>query len=180
MAKKQREERKLTIYEKIEEKSFALYRGKKFKRSDLLNSDRLLLFEGTAHLVLSNRTKLVTVIVLTDVIIFLYENSSQKFTFLKADNCPAVISLQKILIRKKANCKDKEPNTVFLVISNPLEPNMIELHVENPKEVDTWDNSIRLAVINCPIDEDFLPTSDEDKAFLLKKNEVRNIIGWYF
>jgi A-kinase anchor protein 13 len=42
VAEKEKEDRKLEIYNRIEAKSFTVYRGVKFKKSDILSKNRRL------------------------------------------------------------------------------------------------------------------------------------------
>jgi len=42
VAEKEKEDRKLEIYNRIEAKSFTVYRGTKFKKSDILSKNRRL------------------------------------------------------------------------------------------------------------------------------------------
>ncbi|CAK1547783.1 unnamed protein product, partial [Leptosia nina] len=86
VAAKEREDRKLEIYHRIDAKSFANFRGRKFKKSDILQGNRSLKFEGVATL-MQGRSKMQTllVIVLTDVLFFLHDNNN-KYTFFTPDN----------------------------------------------------------------------------------------------
>ena len=82
MAEKERKQRLVEIYNKVDPKSTVMHAGRKFKKSDILLSDRKLMFEGVATLQQSrNRTLQVNVIVLSDMLFFLHENS-QKFYFI--------------------------------------------------------------------------------------------------
>ncbi|XP_013147675.1 PREDICTED: rho guanine nucleotide exchange factor 18 [Papilio polytes] len=86
VAAKEREDRKLEMYHRIDAKSFAHYRGRKFKKSDILHGNRSLKFEGVATL-MQGRSKMQTllVIVLTDVLFFLHDNNN-KYTFFTPEN----------------------------------------------------------------------------------------------
>lgn len=86
VAEKEKEDRKLDIYHRIDAKSFTIHRGHKFKKSDILQGNRSLKFEGVAML-MQGRAKMqvVLVIVLTDVLFFLQENSN-KYSFFTPDN----------------------------------------------------------------------------------------------
>lgn len=86
VAEKEKEDRKLEIYNRIDAKSYTVHRGHKFKKSDILQGNRSLKFEGVAML-MQGRSKMqvVLVIVLSDVLFFLQENS-QKYTFFTPDN----------------------------------------------------------------------------------------------
>lgn len=87
VAEKEKEDRKLEIYNRIDAKSYTVHRGHKFKKSDILQGNRSLRFEGVAVL-MQGRGKMqvqVLVIVLSDVLFFLQDNS-HKYTFFTPDN----------------------------------------------------------------------------------------------
>ncbi|XP_046618335.1 rho guanine nucleotide exchange factor 28 isoform X2 [Neodiprion virginianus] len=150
VADKERADRKLEIYHRIEAKSFATHRGMKFKKSDVLGSNRTLKFEGTAFL-MQGRSKMapVVVVVLSDVLFFLAETRDQKYAFFAPDNKAGVVSLQKLLVREKAG---QESRGIYLISSNPSDPEMFELKVQKPKDKQLWIQAIRAAVETCPQD----------------------------
>lgn len=86
VAEKEKEIRLLEIYNKIDAKSTTLYRGKKFRKSDLLSNNRKLRHEANISWK-SARGKIIDVVavVLSDVIILLQENN-QKYHFCSLDN----------------------------------------------------------------------------------------------
>lgn len=86
VAEKEKEDRKLEIYNRIDAKSHTTHRGTKFKKSDILQGNRALRFEGVAML-MQGRGKMqaVMVIVLSDVLFFLQENS-HKYSFFTPEN----------------------------------------------------------------------------------------------
>ncbi|KAK2586105.1 hypothetical protein KPH14_008385 [Odynerus spinipes] len=156
VADKEREDRKLEIYNKIDAKSFATYRGAKFKKSDIMAFNRILKFEGTAYL-MQGRGKMtaIVVVVLSDILFFLVERD-QKYAFFVPDNKAAsVVSLQKLLVREKAG---QESRGIYLISSNPAEPEMFELKVQKPKDKQLWIQAIRSAVEACPQE----PENDSD------------------
>jgi A-kinase anchor protein 13 len=55
VAEKEKEDRKLEIYNRIEAKSFTVYRGSKFKKSDILSKNRRLRLVVGVFLELRNR-----------------------------------------------------------------------------------------------------------------------------
>lgn len=86
VAEKEQEDRKLEIYNRIDAKSYTIHRGHKFKKSDILQGNRSLRFEGLAMLMQGRgKMQLVLVIVLSDVLFFLQENS-HKYSFFTPDN----------------------------------------------------------------------------------------------
>ncbi|XP_039278315.1 A-kinase anchor protein 13 isoform X2 [Nilaparvata lugens] len=179
VAEKEKEDRKLEIYNRIEAKSFTVHRGLKFKKSDILSNNRRLRFEGCAML-MQGRGKMhyVLVIVLSDVLFFLMENN-HKYTFFTPDNKAGVVSLQKLLVREKAG---QESRGIYLISSNPTDPEMFELKVQKPKEKQVWIQAVRDAVQNCPEDdEDVSPAfSSEERQRLLdaKQSQIRQIVGF--
>ncbi|XP_059056247.1 rho guanine nucleotide exchange factor 2 [Achroia grisella] len=149
VAAKEREDRKLEIYHRIDAKSFANFRGRKFKKSDILQGNRSLMFEGVATL-MQGRSKMQTlfVVVLTDVLFFLHDNNN-KYTFYTPDNKTGVVSLVKLLVREKAGA---EGRGLYLICSGPADPEMFELRVHRPKDIHAWIQAVRAAVQNCPED----------------------------
>lgn len=100
VAEKEKEDRKLEIYNRIDAKSYTVHRGHKFKKSDILQGNRSLKFEGVAMLMQGRgKMQVVMVIVLSDVLFFLQENS-QKYSFFTPDN---KVRLYKNLIRNIDN-----------------------------------------------------------------------------
>ncbi|KAF9795974.1 hypothetical protein SFRURICE_010071 [Spodoptera frugiperda] len=152
VAAKEREDRKLEIYHRIDAKSFANFRGRKFKKSDILQGNRSLTFRAkVTHCVatlMQGRSKMQTllVIVLTDVLFFLHDNNN-KYTFFTPDNKTGVVSLVKLLVREKAGA---EGRGLYLICSGPTEPEMFELRVHRPKDIQTWIQAIRAVVQSCP------------------------------
>ncbi|KAL1501089.1 hypothetical protein ABEB36_006480 [Hypothenemus hampei] len=176
VAEKEKEDRKLDIYHRIDAKSFTIHRGHKFKKSDILQGNRSLKFEGVAMLMQGRgKMQIVLVIVLNDVLFFLQENSN-KYTFFTPDNKAGVVSLQKLLVREKAG---QDSRGIYLISSNPADPEMFELKVHKPKDKQVWIQAIREAVQSCPEEEDDLTTMNmEEKQGQLnaKQHQVRNLI----
>ncbi|XP_076237444.1 rho guanine nucleotide exchange factor 18 cysts isoform X2 [Calliopsis andreniformis] len=164
VADKEREDRKLEIYNKIDAKSFATYRGTKFKKSDIMAFNRILKFEGTAYL-MQGRGKMtaIVVVVLSDILFFLAERD-QKYAFFVPDNKAGIVSLQKLLVREKAG---QESRGIYLISSNPAEPEMFELKVQKPKDKQLWIQAIRAAVEACP-------QEPENETDILSENNSNN------
>ncbi|XP_060864169.1 rho guanine nucleotide exchange factor 18 isoform X4 [Metopolophium dirhodum] len=191
VAEKEKEDRKLEIYNRMEAKSYTNFRGRKFKKSDLLSENRRLRFEGTAWLMqrhAKTQMVMVNVIVMTDVLFFILENN-HKYTFFMPESnkekenkvlkpVAGVVSLQKLLVREKAGTDTKG---IYLISSNPAEPEMFELKVHKPKDKQVWIQSIRSAVNECPEEEDngYVTFSFEERQRQLetKKNNIREIVG---
>lgn len=177
VAEKEKEDRKLEIYNRIDAKSYTVHRGHKFKKSDILQGNRSLRFEGVATL-MQGRSKMqvVLVIVLSDVLFFLQENS-QKYTFFTPDNKAGVVSLQKLLVREKAG---QDTRGIYLISSNPAEPEMFELKVHKPKDKQVWIQAIREAVSCCPIDEEenlVIGSGEHQTILQAKQSQVRHLVG---
>ncbi|KAK6643517.1 hypothetical protein RUM43_005027 [Polyplax serrata] len=176
VAEKEKEDRKLEIYNRIDAKSFTVRRGIKFKKSDILSDNRKLKFEGTAML-MQGRSKMqyVLVIVLSDVLFFLQDNNS-KYSFFTPDNKTGVVSLQKLLVREKAG---QDSKGIYLISSHPAEPEMFELKVHKPKDKETWIQAIRSAVQSCPEEEEeegaVLSNEDRQRIWEAKQSHIRQI-----
>ncbi|XP_018579324.1 rho guanine nucleotide exchange factor 18 isoform X1 [Anoplophora glabripennis] len=177
VAEKEKEDRKLEIYNRIDAKSYTVHRGDKFKKSDILQGNRALKFEGVAMLMQGRgKMQIVLVIVLSDVLFFLQENS-HKYTFFTPDNKAGVVSLQKLLVREKAG---QDSRGIYLISSNPTDPEMFELKVHKPKDKQIWIQAIREAVQSCPEeDEDNIALSSEERQNMMasKQNQVRHLVG---
>lgn len=150
VAEKELRERQIDIYNRIDNKSFAIYKNKPFRKSDVgVESKRRLKFEGLATLMQGrSKMQLVLVVVLTDCLCFLNENSAHnKYMFFTPEHKAGVVPLQKLLIREKAGT---ESRGIYIISSNPLFPEMYELKVQTPKDKNAWIQSIRQAVLDCP------------------------------
>ncbi|OQR74139.1 hypothetical protein BIW11_09278 [Tropilaelaps mercedesae] len=151
VAEAERDARLLEIYHKVDAKSTAYLKGHKFKKSDLLSSNRKLRHEGTISLKNARNKQLdVTAVLLSDVIFFLQENN-QKYVFAAFDNKPSVISLHKLLVRERAG---QDARALYLISSNPEEPEMFEFICVSPKDKAIWLDAIRKAIETCPAETD--------------------------
>ncbi|CAD7078204.1 unnamed protein product [Hermetia illucens] len=181
VAEKEKEDRQLEIFKCIDVKSFAIYKNKQFRKSDLW-ANRKLKFEGYATL-MQGRSKMqnVLVVVLTDCLFFLQESSHNKYTFFTPENKAGVVSLQKLLIREKAGT---ESRGIYIISSNPAYPEMYELKVQNPKDKNVWIQSIRAAVLECPIDDehetDDLTAEEKQRLIDAKQATMRELICEYY
>ena len=106
----------------MDARSYVTYDGRKFKKSDMLNEGRRLLFDGVATLqpppggggasggsggtVTGGRsgrspaTVLVNVVVLSDVVVFL-QDSNQKFSFVTPEHKSGVVPVHTLIAREK-------------------------------------------------------------------------------
>lgn len=154
VADRNMEDRHMDIYKRIDAKSTIEYRGAEFRKSEVTRMDRRLKFEGQATLVMaaprnSKQNEVpVTVMVLTDVLIFLRE-TSQKYTFFAPDNKAGVVSLQKLLMRGDAS----DSRMIYFISTDTTSPEMYKLKIQQPKDATDWMKTIRLAVQECPCEE---------------------------
>jgi len=147
---------------RIDAKSFATYRGAKFKKSDIIN--RILKFEGTALMQSRGKMTAIVVVVLSDILFFLAERD-QKYAFFVPDNKAGIVSLQKLLVREKAG----QESSIYLISSNPAEPEMFELKIQKPKDKQLWIQAIRSAVEACPQESE-----NEADVLTENNNELRD------
>lgn len=144
VAEKQKEDRHLDIFKRIDAKSTTTYKKDKFRKSDIIGSNRKLKFEGVASLILNGRVKMqmqnVIVVVLTDCLFFLQE-TSQKYQFCSPDPKAGVVSLQNLLIRDKPGTDSHR--TIYIIYSGSENPQIYELKVQQPKDKNVWIESIR-------------------------------------
>lgn len=88
-----------------------------------------------------------------------------------------MVTLQKLLIREKAS----DSRGIYIISSNPANPEMYELKVQNPKDKNVWIQSIRAAVLDCPSDEssrnDDTMTADQKQRHIDEKQAyIRELI----
>ncbi|RWS25094.1 A-kinase anchor protein 13-like protein [Leptotrombidium deliense] len=149
---RERENRLIQIYNKIDAKSAAMFNGNKFKKSDLLSKNRKLRFESVISWKSARgKTLDVITIILSDIIIFLQENN-QKYYFASQDNKSGIIPLQRLLVRPKAGDYSKG---IYLISPKSFpEPEMYELICPTSKEQEIWVKAVRSAIEICPEEED--------------------------
>jgi len=86
-----------------------------------------------------------------------------------------VINLQKLLVREIAGQFSKG---VYLISSNPYEPEMYELLFSTAKDQKIWIDQIRYAVENCPDeDEGVLNDCEEKKVEEARKAKIRELLN---
>jgi len=138
----------------------------------------------------------VLVVVLSDCLFFLQENN-QKYSFFNPENKASlrqhfsvhsltnlfiqqagVVTLQKLLIREKAGSSDSRG--IYIISSNPANPEMYELKVQSPKDKNVWIQSIRKAVLECPPDDskgdDNVSTDQKQRNIDEKQATIRELI----
>ncbi|XP_072904404.1 rho guanine nucleotide exchange factor 28 isoform X2 [Hemitrygon akajei] len=159
--KYEKEQKLLEILSRFENKTYAkLKNGRAFRKQDLTSRDRVLQHEGSMYWkTATGRLKDITALLLTDVLIFL-QDKDQKYTFATVDQKPAVILLQKLIVREVAN----EERGMFLISASSAGPEMYEIHTNSKEERNNWMRLIRMAVESCPEEEEErLSEYEEDK-----------------
>ncbi|XP_069793269.1 rho guanine nucleotide exchange factor 28 isoform X3 [Narcine bancroftii] len=159
--KYEKEQKLLDILSKFESKTYAkLKNGRSFRKQDLVSRDRELQHEGSMYWkTATGRLKDITALLLTDVIIFL-QDKDQKYAFATVDQKPAVILLQKLIVREVAN----EERGMFLISASSAGPEMYEMHTNSKEDRNNWMRLIRMAVESCPEEEEErLSEYEEDK-----------------
>merc|ERR1719394_878893 len=157
VAEKERGQRLLEIYNRMDARSHVTNEGRKFKKSDILSENRKLLFEGVGNLLSpalvphnsggkGNRSPapslLVNILVLSDVVIFLQENN-QKYNFVTPEGKSGVVPVHTLIAREKPGQDNK---ALYLISTSDQEPEMYELQVVQPRDRQDWIAGVRRAV----------------------------------
>ncbi|XP_078420144.1 rho guanine nucleotide exchange factor 28 isoform X3 [Cetorhinus maximus] len=162
--KYEKEQKLLDILNKFENKTYTkLKNGRTFRKQDLINRGRELQHEGSMYWkTATGRLKDITALLLTDVLVFL-QDKDQKYTFATVDQKPAVILLQKLIVREVAN----EERGMFLISASSAGPEMYEMHTNSKEDRNNWMRLIRMAVESCPEEEEErLSEYEEDKRIV--------------
>ncbi|XP_078070009.1 rho guanine nucleotide exchange factor 28 [Mustelus asterias] len=162
--KYEKEQKLLDILNKFENKTYAkLKNGRTFRKQDLNNRGRELQHEGSMYWkTATGRLKDITALLLTDALVFL-QDKDQKYTFVTVDQKPAVILLQKLIVREVAN----EERGMFLISASSAGPEMYEMHTNSKEDRNNWMRLIRMAVESCPEEEEErLSECEEDKRIV--------------
>lgn len=165
------------IYDGFDPRANTVYKGKKFKKSDISTHGRKLVKEGTIGLK-SARGKITeaTMVVLTDLIFFMQEQNG-KYTFFSQDNKSCAIPLFELLVREKSDTK--ESKGIYLISQNKINPEMYEIVCNTNSEREAWIREIRAASEKCPPEEEIQPQeSDEEerRQMMERSNKIREII----
>ncbi|XP_064618517.1 A-kinase anchor protein 13-like isoform X3 [Lineus longissimus] len=165
----EKEQRLLEIYNRLDVKSVAWFRGRKFKKSDLLS--RKLIHEGVISWKTA-RGKLTEAIavVLSDLMFFLQENN-QKYTFFTQDNKSAVIPLSKLLVREKGDTHDSRG--IYLISQNKSQPEMYELVCMSSDKRKEWIELVQGASKLCPEEEEDVPSESEEEKRLQEERAAQ-------
>ena len=129
--------------------------GKKFKKSDILSENRKLLFEGVGTLVMAGAGAAgrgsrspapalhVSVVVLSDVMVFLQE-TNQKYTFVSPEGKSGAVAVHTLIAREKPGADNKA--LYLLSTSDRGAGELYELTVVQPRDRADWIGGIRRAV----------------------------------
>ncbi|XP_066468642.1 rho guanine nucleotide exchange factor 28 [Tiliqua scincoides] len=156
----EKKQKLLEIISKIENKTYTkLKNGHVFRKQDLIKKERTLLHEGLVYWkTATGRFKDILALLLNDVMLFLQEKD-QKYIFAAVDQKPAVIALQKLIVREVAN----EERGMFLISASSMGPEMYEIHTSSKEERSHWMRQVQEAVESCPEEEGKMSESDEDR-----------------
>eukprot|EP00088_Acartia_fossae_P033899 TRINITY_DN3477_c0_g1_i9.p1 TRINITY_DN3477_c0_g1~~TRINITY_DN3477_c0_g1_i9.p1 ORF type:complete len:1159 (+),score=471.85 TRINITY_DN3477_c0_g1_i9:327-3803(+) len=158
VAEKERAQRLIEIYNKLDAKSYLQVDGRKFKKSDFLMENRKLLFEGVCTLThpqlagngpvnaRGNRSPAptpVNLVILSDVLVFLQE-SSQKYVFVSPENRAGIIPVHTLLAKKVGS--DNKALQIISTLGDGEEPDVYEVAIMQPRDRQDWINGIRRAV----------------------------------
>ncbi|KAI7810290.1 rho/rac guanine nucleotide exchange factor GEF 18a [Triplophysa rosa] len=139
---------------RLEPKSLVkMAQGRVFRREDMLQSHRKLLYEGVlTWRSTSNKSKDVLVLLLSDVLLLLLEKD-QRLSFPSLDKQPAVISLRKLIVREAAH----NEKTLLLITASSDTPEMYEFRTSSREVRKAWADQIWKAVECCPEEEEEEP-----------------------
>ncbi|KAL7876740.1 hypothetical protein AOLI_G00117030 [Acnodon oligacanthus] len=150
-------------YEKLRELVFRLDpktqgrmgNGQVIRREDLIQHGRSVLREGLLSWRASNRAKVsdVLVVLLSDFLLLLQEKD-QKLIFASLDGKPAVLSLQRLIVRESAQSE----KMMYLISTSDEKADMYEFHASSEAERKSWKDQIWQAI------EWFSLVAEEDDA----------------
>ncbi|ELU18663.1 hypothetical protein CAPTEDRAFT_209220 [Capitella teleta] len=167
----EKKQRLIDIYHKMEVRSFGMLKGSKFRKSDLLSSNRKLLYEGSIKWMSARgKSAEVLAVILSDVMFFLAE-SNQKYSFFTHDNKASVISLSKLLVREKGDTRDSKG--IYLICQSKKNPEMYELVCRSADGRKAWIRMLKEAVANCPEETEGITSENEEEKKLLEARSVR-------
>ncbi|XP_058250462.1 rho guanine nucleotide exchange factor 18a, partial [Hemibagrus wyckioides] len=121
--------------------------GKVFRREDLLQKDRRRLREGVLTWRPHNRSKALDVIlVLLPDLLLLLQEKDQKYIFASLDGKPAVLPLQKLIVREAAH----SDRVLYLISASDVQADLYEFHTSTPEERSSWRQKIWETIEKCP------------------------------
>ncbi|KAL6489689.1 hypothetical protein MHYP_G00000340 [Metynnis hypsauchen] len=117
--------------------------GQVIRREDLIQHGRSVLREGLLSWRASNRSKVsdVLVVLLSDFLLLLQEKD-QKLTFASLDGKPAVLSLQRLIVRESAQSE----KMIYLISTSDEKADMYEFHASSEAERKSWKDQIWQAI----------------------------------
>ncbi|MCI4377764.1 hypothetical protein PGIGA_G00207030 [Pangasianodon gigas] len=143
----------------LEPKSYGrVSNGKIFRRDDLLQNDRKLLREGVLTWRPQNRSKAldILVVLLPDLLLLLQEKD-QKYIFAPLDGKPAVLPLQKLIVREAAH----SDRAMYLISASDVKADLYEFHTSTAEERSSWRQQIWETIEKCPHVEEELMEHEE-------------------
>ncbi|XP_052101196.1 rho guanine nucleotide exchange factor 28-like isoform X2 [Mytilus californianus] len=160
------------IYQKLDSKSFATYKNRKFKRSDIYSNNRSLVYDGQVHM-RSARGKHTEVIcvVLTDLIFFL-QDVNGRYNFQSQDDKSCVIPLFELLVREK--CDTRDSRGIYLISHNKKNPEMYEIVCNTSTDRQKWISILQKAATNCPPDSAEVDEEDSVREEQRRLTESRS------
>ncbi|XP_060729635.1 rho guanine nucleotide exchange factor 18a [Tachysurus vachellii] len=143
----------------LEPKSYGrMGNGKIVRREDLLQKDRRLLREGVLTWRPQNRSKALDIIVvLLPDLLLLLQAKDQKYIFASLDGKPAVLPLQKLIVREAAH----SDRVLYLISASDVQADMYELHTSTAEERSSWRLKIWETIEKCPhMEEELMEHED--------------------
>ncbi|KAI5609000.1 rho/rac guanine nucleotide exchange factor (GEF) 18a, partial [Silurus asotus] len=132
--------------------------GKIFRKDDLLRNNRRLLREGVLTWRPQNRSKAVDVlmVLLPDYLLLLQEKD-QKHIFASLDGKPAVLPLQKLIVREAAH----SDRAMFLISASDVKAVLYEFQTSTAEERSSWRRQIWDTIETCPhVEEELMENED--------------------
>ena len=136
VATKERAQRLLEIYNKLDPKSALLYNNRKYKKADLMLENRRLMFEGIALLQQNRKGSMqVNIIVLSDMLFFLQENNG-KFYFASPEGKSSLIPVKTLIAKERSG--SSKSLSLLSTEGYEMEPEVYELEISRPPTRDDW------------------------------------------
>ncbi|XP_041371070.1 A-kinase anchor protein 13-like isoform X2 [Gigantopelta aegis] len=149
----------MEIQSKIDSRATTVFKGKKFKRTDLTANYRKLIFADMISWKNARGRKAdVLAVILTDLILFV-KDDNQKYSFFIQDGKSCVVPLFKLLVREKRDTRDS--HGIYLISQNRQHPEMYELVCGAKENKERWMKILQKAVENCPEEDEEGPTENE-------------------
>ncbi|XP_062849774.1 rho guanine nucleotide exchange factor 18a [Trichomycterus rosablanca] len=147
--------------------------GRMIRREALLQNNRKLLREGVINWKSQNRSKVLKVmmVLLPDLLLLLQEKD-QKYIFAPLEGGPAVLPLQKLIVREAAH----SDRVMFLILAADPKALMYEFHTSSSEERSSWRRHIWEAIEMCPRveDDESWQIVDPEDVFTEKQRDVQD------